>query len=70
MSFENKSAQIESYLAEIEEREKEWLERDDTAKSEESKTPYVQMAVPVAINPPKSTENNDIKSSEQFLSNG
>lgn len=61
MAFESKSAQIESYLADIEEREKEWLERDETINLDDSKNPHVQIAAPAAINLPKSNENNEIK---------
>lgn len=61
VAFESKSVQIESYLADIEEREKEWLERDDAVKTDESKILHGQMAVPAAINIPKSNDNNEIK---------
>lgn len=35
-AFENKSIEIESYLAEIEEKEKQWLEQDDGVKAEDT----------------------------------
>ncbi|XP_031627004.1 arginine/serine-rich protein PNISR [Contarinia nasturtii] len=66
-AFETKSEEIESYLAEIEEREKQWLDRDDSV--EEQKSSNNQLSVPSAINPPKSNEIPDIPREPQKMPN-
>lgn len=67
MAFESKSEEIESYLAELEEREKQWLEKDDSVKVEESK---IQLPIPLINYPPKSNETNEIQRDTQKLTNG
>lgn len=67
MAFESKSEEIESYLADFEEREKQWLEKDDSVKLEESK---IQLPVPLTNYPPKSNETNEIQRDTQKLTNG
>lgn len=71
MTFENKSAEIESYLAEIEEREKQWLDKDDKAYDEEPKSSHNQSAVPALSNQSKKNEINEmIQRDTQKLPNG
>lgn len=70
MSFENKSLEIESYLADSEEKEKQWLEQDDTVKAEESKSPNVQLPVPLSSSLPKTSESNEIQRDLQKLPTG
>lgn len=67
MAFESKSEEIESYLADLEEREKQWLEKDDSVKVEDSKG---QSSVPPANYPPKNNEQNEIQRDIQKLPNG
>lgn len=49
-AFENKSIEIESYLAEIEEKEKQWLEQDDGVKTEDTDSPDVESPAPPSSN--------------------
>lgn len=58
-SFENKSIEIESYLAEIEEKEKQWLEQDDGVKAEDTDSPDVDSPVPQTGNQMRSMENDE-----------
>lgn len=57
-AFENKSIEIESYLAETEEKEKQWLEQDDSVKAEESDSPDDSPA------PPSSNQTRAIEHDE------
>ncbi|XP_055307585.1 arginine/serine-rich protein PNISR [Sitodiplosis mosellana] len=67
MAFESKSEEIESYLADLEEREKQWLEKDDSVKVEESKGQLP--TVPFATYTQKSNENTEIQRDAQKLPN-
>lgn len=69
LAFESKSEEIESYLAELEEREKQWLENDDSAKVDESKS---QSTAPIASYPVKikSNETDPIQRDAQKMPNG
>lgn len=49
-AFENKSIEIESYLAEIEEKEKQWLEQDDGVKTEDTDSPDNSSPAPPSSN--------------------
>lgn len=66
--FENKSLEIESYLADKEEQEKQWLEQEDTVKAEEPKS--VQPPVPILSNLPRTSESNDTQWNIQKLPTG
>lgn len=68
-AFETKSEEIESYLADIEEREKQWLENDESEKVDESKSPHSQFPVPIASNP-ISNKNNETQRDAQKFPNG
>lgn len=69
LAFESKSEEIESYLAELEEREKQWLENDDSAKVDESKS---QATAPIANHPlkNKSDETDGIQRDAPKMPNG
>lgn len=49
-AFENRSIEIESYLAEIEEKEKQWLEQDDGVKAEDTDSPDAGSPAPPSSN--------------------
>lgn len=70
MTFENKSAEIESYLADSEEREKQWLEKDETTKDDELKSSHNQPVIPAPSSQIKNSEINEIQRDTQKLSNG
>ena len=69
LAFESKSEEIESYLAELEEREKQWLENDDSAQVDEPKS---QSTAPIASYPvkSKSNETDPIQRDAQKMQNG
>lgn len=58
-AFENKSIEIESYLAETEEKEKQWLEQDDGVKAEESDSPDNDSPAPPSSNQTRSIEHDE-----------
>lgn len=58
-AFENKSIEIESYLAEIEEKEKQWLEQDDGVKAEDSDSLDGDSPAPASGNPSRLNENDE-----------
>lgn len=70
VAFENKSLEIESYLAESEEKEKNWLEQDDSVKNDGTKSPNVQMPLPVQNNQMRSNDNQDDQRNIQKLPTG
>lgn len=62
--------EIESYLADLEEREKQWLEKDEIVKPEEPKPPHSQLPAPPVNSQLTSTENNEIQREIPKLPNG
>lgn len=62
--------EIESYLADLEEREKQWLEKDEIVKPEEPKPPKSQLPAPPVNSQLTSTENNEIQREIPKLPNG
>lgn len=59
MAFENKSIEIESYLAEIEEKEKQWLEQDDGVKADNSDSADGDSPAPSSSNQLRLIENDE-----------
>lgn len=58
-AFENKSIEIETYLAEIEEKEKQWLEQDDGAKAEDTDSPDNGSPAPPSSNQTRPIEQDE-----------
>lgn len=69
-AFENKSLEIESYLAESEEKEKHWLEQDDLVKNDGTKSPNVQMPLPVQNSQLRSNDHQEDQRNIQKLPTG
>lgn len=58
-AFQNKSIEIESYLAEIEEKEKQWLEQDDGVKADDTDSPDNGSPAPPSGIQVRSIENDE-----------